>query len=45
MMRVAGGNDAEVRKVGPFAERPHRERDGTWLWPSDHIGVFATLRL
>ena len=45
MIREAGENHAEVRKVGPFAERPHREPDGTWLWPSDHIGVLATLRL
>jgi endonuclease/exonuclease/phosphatase family metal-dependent hydrolase len=45
MMHAAGGNHGEVREVGPFAERPHREPDGTCLWPSDHIGVFATLRL
>jgi endonuclease/exonuclease/phosphatase family metal-dependent hydrolase len=45
MMRPAGGRAPEVVDVGPFAERPHRESDGTWLWPSDHIGVIATLRL
>jgi endonuclease/exonuclease/phosphatase family metal-dependent hydrolase len=45
MMRPAGGRAPEVMEVGRFAERPHRESDGTWLWPSDHIGVIATLRL
>jgi endonuclease/exonuclease/phosphatase family metal-dependent hydrolase len=45
MMRRAGGRAAEVKEVGPFAEQPHRESDGTWLWPSDHIGVIATLWL
>jgi endonuclease/exonuclease/phosphatase family metal-dependent hydrolase len=45
MMRSAGGRAPEVVEVGPFAGRPHRESDGTWLWPSDHIGVIATLRL
>lgn len=45
MMRPPGGRAAEVREVGLFAERPHRESDGTWLWLSDHIGVIATLRL
>jgi len=43
MMRPAGGRAPEVAGVGLFAERP-RERDGAWLWPSDHIGVVATLR-
>jgi endonuclease/exonuclease/phosphatase family metal-dependent hydrolase len=45
MMRPASGRAPEVVEVGPFAGRPHRESDGTWLWPSDHIGVMATLRL
>jgi endonuclease/exonuclease/phosphatase family metal-dependent hydrolase len=45
MMRPASGRAHEVVEVGPFAGRPHRESDGTWLWPSDHIGVMATLRL
>jgi endonuclease/exonuclease/phosphatase family metal-dependent hydrolase len=45
MMRPASGRAPEVVEVEPFAGRPHRERDGTWLWPSDHIGVMATLRL
>lgn len=44
MMRPAGGRAPEVAEVGLFAERP-RERDGTWLWPSDHIGVVSTLLL
>jgi hypothetical protein len=34
-----------VLEVGLFAGQPHRESDGSWLWPSDHIGVIATLRL
>jgi endonuclease/exonuclease/phosphatase family metal-dependent hydrolase len=45
MMRPASGRAPEVVEVGPFAGRPHRESDGTWLWPSDHIGVMAILRL
>jgi endonuclease/exonuclease/phosphatase family metal-dependent hydrolase len=45
MVRPRGGHAPEVVEVGPFAERPHRESDGTWLWPSDHIGVIASLRL
>jgi len=45
MVRPAGGRALEVVEVGPFADRPHRQSDGTWLWPSDHIGVIATLRL
>jgi endonuclease/exonuclease/phosphatase family metal-dependent hydrolase len=45
MVRPAEGRAPEVAEVGPFAERPHRESDGTWLWPSDHIGVIASLRL
>lgn len=45
MMRPAGGHAPEVREVALFADRPHRRSDGTWLWPSDHIGVIATLRL
>jgi endonuclease/exonuclease/phosphatase family metal-dependent hydrolase len=45
MMRPASGRAPEVVEVGPFAGRPHRESDGTWLWPSDHIGVMATFRL
>ena len=46
MMRPAGaGRAPEVKEVGLFADRPHREDDGAWLWPSDHIGVIATLWL
>jgi endonuclease/exonuclease/phosphatase family metal-dependent hydrolase len=45
MIRPAGGRAPKVVEVGPFAGRAHRESDGTWLWPSDHIGVIATLRL
>jgi endonuclease/exonuclease/phosphatase family metal-dependent hydrolase len=45
MMRPASGRAPEVVEVGQFAGRPHRESDGTWLWPSDHIGVMATFRL
>jgi hypothetical protein len=45
MMRPAAGRAPEVMEVEPFAERPRRQRDGTWLWMSDHIGVIATLRL
>jgi endonuclease/exonuclease/phosphatase family metal-dependent hydrolase len=45
MMRPAAGSAPEVVEVGPFAERPHRQTDGTWLWLSDHIGVIATLML
>ncbi len=45
MMRPASGHVPEVTEVGLFADRPHRESDGTWLWRSDHIGVIATLWL
>ena len=45
MMRPPERRDPDVPEVRLFAERPHRESDGTWLWPSDHIGVIATLRL
>ena len=45
MVFRTGGRLPEVVGVGPFAERPHRESDGTWLWLSDHIGVLATIRL
>ncbi len=40
-----GRRAPEVVEVGLFADRPHRQPDGTWLWPSDHIGVIATLKL
>jgi endonuclease/exonuclease/phosphatase family metal-dependent hydrolase len=45
MIRPASGHAPEVTEVGLFADRPHREDDGTWLWRSDHIGVIATLWL
>ncbi len=45
MLRPANGCAPAVVEAGPFAERPQRQSDGTWLWPSDHIGVIATLRL
>jgi endonuclease/exonuclease/phosphatase family metal-dependent hydrolase len=45
MMRPAGGRALEVTEMGLFADRPHRESDGTWLWRSDHIGVIATIWL
>jgi endonuclease/exonuclease/phosphatase family metal-dependent hydrolase len=45
MMRPASVDAPEVTEVGLFADRPHRENDGTWLWRSDHIGVSATLWL
>lgn len=45
MMRPASGRAPEVTEVALFADRPHRESDGTWLWRSDHIGVIATLWL
>jgi endonuclease/exonuclease/phosphatase family metal-dependent hydrolase len=45
MMRPAAESSPEVVDIGPFAERPHRQSDGTWLWLSDHIGVIATLKL
>lgn len=45
LMRPGRGRLPEVVNVGLFADRPHRQPDGTWLWPSDHIGVIATLRL
>jgi len=45
MLRPASGYAPEVTKVRLFADRPHRESDGTWLWRSDHIGVIATLWL
>jgi endonuclease/exonuclease/phosphatase family metal-dependent hydrolase len=45
MMRPAKGHAPEVTEMGLFANQPHRESDGTWLWCSDHIGVSATLWL
>lgn len=45
MIRPAIGHIPEVTEVRLFADRPHRESDGTWLWRSDHIGVIATLWL
>ena len=45
MMRPASGRAPDVTDVRLFAEQPHREDDGTWLWRSDHIGVTATLWL
>lgn len=45
MVRPASGLALAATDVGLFADRPHRERDGTWLWRSDHIGVIATLWL
>ncbi len=45
MMRPASGHAPAAIEVGLFADRPHRESDGTWLWRSDHIGVIATLWL
>jgi hypothetical protein len=45
MMRPAKGHTPEVTEMGLFANQPHREGDGTWLWCSDHIGVSATLWL
>lgn len=45
LMRPGRGRAPEIVEVGLFADRPHREADGMWLWPSDHIGVIATLRL
>ena len=45
MMRPANGHAPEVTEVGLFADHPHLESDGTWLWRSDHIGVIAKLWL
>lgn len=45
MLRPANGRALEVAEAGLFAERPHRQSDETWLWPSDHIGVIARLML
>ncbi len=45
LMRAGRGSAAEVVRVGLCADRPQRLGDGGWLWPSDHIGVIATLRL
>jgi endonuclease/exonuclease/phosphatase family metal-dependent hydrolase len=45
MMRPADGRTLEVTEVSLFADRPHRESDGSWLWRSDHIGVIATIWL
>jgi endonuclease/exonuclease/phosphatase family metal-dependent hydrolase len=45
MVRPENERSPEVSEVGLFADKPHREPDGSWLWPSDHIGVIATLRL
>ncbi len=43
MLRPPNGKAPAVSEVGLFADRPHREPDGSWLWPSDHIGVIATV--
>ena len=43
MLRPPQGSTPAVSGVGLFADRPHREPDGSWLWPSDHIGVIATV--
>jgi endonuclease/exonuclease/phosphatase family metal-dependent hydrolase len=43
MLRPRRGDAPTVREVGLFADRPHREPDGSWLWLSDHIGVIATV--
>jgi endonuclease/exonuclease/phosphatase family metal-dependent hydrolase len=45
MMRAGHGSELEVLKVAPFADRPRLLDDGAWLWPSDHTGVIATIRL
>jgi len=43
MLRPPKGSTPAASEVGLFADRPHREPDGSWLWPSDHIGVIATV--
>ena len=45
MVRMGNGHAPDVTEVGLFADKPNREPDGRWLWPSDHIGVIATLWL
>ena len=45
MMRPPEGMRSRRDGSEAFAEWPHRESDGTWLWRSDHIGVIATVRL
>jgi endonuclease/exonuclease/phosphatase family metal-dependent hydrolase len=43
--RPARGAASQIIDARLFADRPHREADGGWLWPSDHIGISATLKL
>ena len=45
MLRSENGRTPEVSEVGLFADKPNREPEGRWLWPSDHIGVIATIHL
>jgi endonuclease/exonuclease/phosphatase family metal-dependent hydrolase len=43
--RQPPGGDSQIIDARLFGHRPHREPDGGWLWPSDHIGVSTTLKL
>ncbi|MGH8013192.1 MAG: endonuclease/exonuclease/phosphatase family protein [Candidatus Binataceae bacterium] len=43
--RPPHGGGLNVSEARLFIDEPHREPENKWLWPSDHIGVVATLRL
>lgn len=43
--RAPRGSDSNVVDARLFLDRPSLERDGCWLWPSDHIGVMAAFSL
>jgi endonuclease/exonuclease/phosphatase family metal-dependent hydrolase len=43
--RPPRGQELILSEVRLFLDNAHREPDGRYLWPSDHIGVMARLRL
>jgi endonuclease/exonuclease/phosphatase family metal-dependent hydrolase len=43
--RPLRGQQVILSEVRLFLDGAHREPDGCYLWPSDHIGVMARLRL
>jgi endonuclease/exonuclease/phosphatase family metal-dependent hydrolase len=45
LMRAERSSQSEAATVALCADRPRCSGDGAWLWPSDHVGVMATLNL
>ncbi len=45
LLRPGHLRPARIVKAGLFLDQPLLRPDGGWLWPSDHIGVIATLLL